>query len=105
MTTCAGIIRADDSTELAQTNSESSQGLLSTSLVEPQGEAASTRQQLLIALSLLKHMAHHSPSACEAMVAAGAMDPVRRCMACAPVHTVCHAYTPAWLRKRKRKWS
>ncbi|DBB03962.1 TPA: hypothetical protein ACH3X1_013032 [Trebouxia sp. C0004] len=64
--------------ELLSLDSESSLEVHSTSLVQPNSEATATRQQLLIALSLLKHLAHNSPAACEAIVAAGVMDTVRR---------------------------
>ena len=66
------------SPELLSAHSESSHGVHSTSLVQPNSEATATRQQLLMALSLLKHLAHNSPAACEAIVAAGVMDTVRR---------------------------
>ncbi len=69
---------AAEEAELVQVGSESSLGLHSTSLVEPNNEAVSTRQQLLMALSLLKHLAHSGPSACEAMVSAGVMNSVTR---------------------------
>ena len=65
-------------TELAQSDSESSVGMHSTSVVEPSAEAASTRQQLLTALSLLKHLAHNSPDACRALVDADIMHTARR---------------------------
>ncbi|DBA67372.1 TPA: hypothetical protein ACH3X2_001663 [Trebouxia sp. C0005] len=66
------------SLELLSADSESSLGIHSTSVVQPNSEATATRQQLLMALSLLKHLAHNSPAACEAIVAAGVMDTVRR---------------------------
>ncbi|KAL0055596.1 hypothetical protein WJX82_002269 [Trebouxia sp. C0006] len=66
------------SPELLSAASESSLGVHSTSVVQPNSEADATRQQLLMALSLLKHLAHNSPAACEAIVAAGVMDTVRR---------------------------
>ena len=69
-----------------QSDSESSLGLHSTSMVEPHAEAAGTRQQLLIAVSLLKHLAHNGPQACAALVQAGVMDTVRRCVSCCRLH-------------------
>ncbi len=66
------------SPELLSADSESSLGVHSTSVVQLNSAATATRQQLLMALSLLKHLAHDSPAACEAIVAAGVMDTVRR---------------------------
>ena len=80
MLTCAGADNAsmEEERQLTEVESVSSIGLRSNSLVEPDAEAASTRQQLLIALSLIKHLAHNSPTACEALAHAGVMDTVRR---------------------------
>ena len=69
-----------------QSDSQSSLGLHSTSMVEPQAEAAGTRQQLLIAISLLKHLAHNGTQACTALVQAGVMDTVRRCVCRCRLH-------------------
>ncbi len=66
------------SPELLSADSESNLGVHSTSVVQPNSEATATRQQLLMALSLLRHLAHDSPAACEAIVAAGVMDTARR---------------------------
>ena len=70
--------RVLDVVELAASDSESSIGMHSTSVVEPTAEANSTRQQLLTALSLLKHLAHNSPAACSALIDAGVLHTVRR---------------------------
>ena len=64
--------------KLMKVESESSVGLHSDSLVEPSSEAACTRRQLLLALSLLKHLAHNSPTACEALIHAGLIESARR---------------------------
>lgn len=64
--------------QLIKVRSESSVGLHSDSLVEPNSGAACTRQQLLLALSLLKHLAHNSPTACDALIHAGLIDSARR---------------------------
>lgn len=64
--------------EVAQSDSETSIGMHSTSVVEPTAEATSMRQQLLTALSLLKHLAHNSPAACGALTDAGILHTARR---------------------------
>lgn len=64
--------------QLMGTESECSVGLHTGSFIEPGGEAACTRQQLLMAISLLKHLAYNSPAAGEALTRAGVMDTVRR---------------------------
>lgn len=58
--------------------SECSVGQHNDFYVEPCSEAACTRQQLLMAISLLKHLAHNSPAAGEALTCAGVMDTIRR---------------------------
>ena len=77
---CAGPDSVAVAEERQPTNAESecSVGLHSGSYVEPCSEAACTRQQLLMAISLLKHLAHNSPAAGEALVGAGVMDTARR---------------------------
>ena len=66
--------------------SECSIGLHNDSFLEPCSEAACIRQQLLMAISLLKHLAHNSPAAGVALTCAGVMDTIRR-YACMSVRT------------------
>lgn len=77
---CAGPDSVAMAEEKQPTNAEAecSVGLHSGSYVEPCSEAVCTRQQLLMAISLLKHLAHNSPVAGEALVCAGVMDTIRR---------------------------
>ena len=64
--------------QVTGTESECSVGLHNDSFVEPCNEATGTRQQLLMAISLMKHLAHNSPAAGEALTCAGVMDTIRR---------------------------
>ena len=77
---CAGpdSVAVVEEKEATNAESECSVGLHSGSYVEPCSQAACTRQQLLMAISLLKHLAHNSPAAGEALVGAGVMDTIRR---------------------------
>ena len=74
--------------------SECSIGLHNNSFIEPCSEAACTRQQLLMAISLLKHLAHNSPAAGEALTCAGVMDTIRRyaCMSARNKTRPCAVY-------------
>lgn len=68
---------AVDMTEPQGQEFKSSAGFGS-SFIEPCTEAACTRQQLLLAISLLKHLAYNRPDAGEALTDAGVMDTIRR---------------------------
>ena len=77
---CAGPGRVAmaEGKQIIGAESECSVGLYSDSFIEPCNEVAYTRQQLLTAISLLKHLAHNSPAAGEALTYVGVMDTIRR---------------------------
>ena len=77
---CAGPSRVAmaEGKQIIGVESECSVGQHIDSIIEPCNEVACTRQQLLMAISLLKHLAHNSPAAGEALTCAGVIDTTRR---------------------------